>query len=74
MDWRKLTTIIVLLSVALLIGYDVLVIAKAGVGASISDVIQTAALQHPVIPFATGFLLGHLFWAQRVVIEKPDAK
>ena len=56
-------TITVLVSVAvLLLMYDIFVIARYGVKQSISYVVYSLSRQYPIIPFAFGFLMGHLFF------------
>jgi hypothetical protein len=56
----------VLLTVVLLIAYDVFVYIKSGGNATISTMVYTRSKKYPVIAFLVGFFLGficgHLFW------------
>lgn len=64
MNWRGLTEVII---VAVIIGlslYDILAVLRGGGSATISDVLLTTAKQRPIIPFAFGVLMGHLFASQ----------
>jgi hypothetical protein len=64
MNWKKITGLIIVGVIAALIVYDIVVIRRSGVEASISDIILDASLKHPYIPFLFGFLMGHFFWSQ----------
>lgn len=57
-----LTAVVLVLSTVLLIAYDIWVILKYGVEATISRVIYNASRRVPALAFAFGFLCGHLFW------------
>lgn len=67
---RKLTTIIILLTVLLLGGYDIWVYVKAGTPATISWIIWDSAKGNPMIPLMFGILMGHFFWQ----MECPKCK
>ena len=61
----RLTTQVTLLTVAALFGaYDIWAIATAGYDASVSVVVLDWSRRAPVLPFAVGVLVGHLFWPQ----------
>jgi hypothetical protein len=56
-------TIIVLLSVAIvLIIYDIIVVALFGRDETISWQMWLISQKYPVIPFALGFVMGHILW------------
>lgn len=59
-----MTLAVVAIFSVILIAYDVWVILKKGVNESISWKMYTAAEAYPIIPFAIGILMGHLFWVQ----------
>ena len=59
---EQLTDYIIVFTIFSLIIYDVWVILKDGVKASISVRVYTWSLKYPIIPFAFGVLFGHLFW------------
>lgn len=67
MTRRSMTIVILALTVASLVAWDCYAICTAGVGASISDVILSASLHYPALPFLAGFLCGHLFAPQLTV-------
>ncbi len=54
------------IAIILLVGvYDVVAITIWGTNATISRVVGVeASFDAPTIPFAFGFLMGHLFWPQ----------
>lgn len=51
--------------------YDLLVVAKTGVGTSISRFLQRAALRSPVVAFTFGFVCGHIFGYMAPEPEPP---
>lgn len=59
----SITAIFVGSFVAIAIIYDVFIIIKKGKEQSISAFMIRLAYKHPIIPFAMGVLMGHLFWA-----------
>ena len=59
MNTKKLTTIIILITLTGLIIYDIVIAVSGGV--TISEVVWSV-LDKPFIPFLAGFLCGHLFW------------
>jgi hypothetical protein len=64
MNWPKKVTISILIIVALLlIGWDIYVAVNKDEGDTISEVLLWVG-SHPVLPFAMGVLMGHLFWPQ----------
>lgn len=60
--WETITFYVVVLFTTALVIYDVWVIFKKGVSASISRVMYVKATQHPMIPFLIGGVMAHLFW------------
>lgn len=59
---RKFTGILIWVTVATLSIYDVFVLYKEGGNATISVVMWNTAQSYPIVPFAFGVLMGHLFW------------
>jgi len=59
---RKATIIIIILAIVILGGYDIIAYVRGGSEATISFILLQASRKNPVIPFAFGFLMGHLFW------------
>ena len=64
MTWKTITIIFCVAVTAAAIAFDVLVYREGGVSATISRVARAAAMNYPIIPFAVGVLIGHLFWSQ----------
>ena len=64
MDWKARTRFFITIVILLIGAYDVVVIAFGGTDASISRVLLHDAYIAPAIPFALGFVMGHLFWPQ----------
>jgi hypothetical protein len=65
MNYKKITIIIIISTASLLIGYDVLAIAKGGTEASISSVLINFSYKMPMFTFLFGFLCGHIFWRMK---------
>lgn len=61
----NLTTAFIILVVAMIVIFDVYIIARKGGKESISAKIALAAYNYPSIPFAVGFVCGHFFWQMR---------
>jgi hypothetical protein len=57
-----LPVIIVLLSIGII--SDFILALHGGFQATISWWIWTNSVKYPIIPFAIGVLMGHLFWNQ----------
>lgn len=51
-------------AVVVFAGVDVFALATEGVDATFSRYVLAVAHDHPMIPLATGIVLGHLFWPQ----------
>lgn len=64
MNTRKITGAVVIAVTIGLIGWDIFARIHGGYEATISAVIFETAFKEPVVPFAFGFLMGHLFWGQ----------
>ena len=62
MKYVKYTQLFILFLVAGIAVWDVAVIIKGGVEASISNQLIIYAYKYPSFPFAFGFVCGHLFW------------
>jgi len=69
---QKTTMIFSLIIFVLIAVYDVFAIYKGGTEASISYLIIVWSYEYPVFTFATGFLMGHLFWRVRNVGKLSD--
>lgn len=65
----KTTKIILAVIIIGLVLYDILAISLGGVEATISYITLIYSKECPVIPFAVGFVSGHLFWPQKNIKE-----
>lgn len=57
-----LTKGLIIVVIILLVIYDFIAFLTGGTEATISVVIIRWSREYPAIPFAVGFLMGHLFW------------
>jgi hypothetical protein len=64
MQWQTTTKYFILISVALIIVYDIFALIFGGVESTISHIVLNSSKAMPAISFAAGFLCGHLFWGQ----------
>ncbi len=60
----NITLAVVAAAIALLLIYDVIIVLKKGGSATISWQMWSISKQYPVIPFAIGFIMGHIFFVQ----------
>ena len=65
MDYKKITGIFIIATVAIGIAYDFWVYQQAGTEGTISWWIYEASHKHPSIPFGFGYLCGHFFWQMK---------
>jgi uncharacterized membrane protein len=61
---KLLTQFVLLACIVLLIGWDIVVAVNKIPGDTISEIVLGYARSSPIIPFAFGVLMGHLFWPQ----------
>lgn len=62
MDWKKITSLLIIALIAIIAVYDVVAINQGGTEASISHVLRVWSHKYPAITFSVGFTCGHLFW------------
>jgi len=65
---KNITKWFTIISTAIILIYDFIIWCMADTPATISAYIWELSDKSPVMPFAWGFLMGHLFWAR-----KPEA-
>lgn len=65
-DNQRITAYVIFVATVLLLGYDVFAYLNGGVAATISWVLYDQSKEFPIIPFALGLLMGHLFGQMRV--------
>lgn len=61
---RCTALVLVALAVALT-AYDVAACLWLPAGSTLSEVVLAGSRRYPALPFAAGFVCGHLFWPQR---------
>jgi hypothetical protein len=59
------TLLFSLLALGLIVVFDVWTLMKRGYATTISWTLYGMALRFPIIPFALGVVVGHLFWPNR---------
>jgi hypothetical protein len=63
MSFKYITQVIMVLGIAVWIGWDLIVATNKTSGDTISEITLVLSQLTPVLPFAVGFLCGHLFGA-----------
>lgn len=58
------------LTAALLIIYDIVIVLTLGGSATISWQLYTFSQKYPVLAVAIGIVIGHLFWVQNCLCVK----
>lgn len=73
LEWsptKRITVAILLLTLVLLVAWDIIAATNEVQGDTISEILLEAGLRHPFVMFVAGLgfgvVLGHLFWMQRV--------
>lgn len=69
MNVKQITGVFIVAAFLIIVGYDVWAVLNGGIDATISAVVFDFAHQYPIIAFATGVLMGHLFWPVRKNVE-----
>lgn len=62
--WQAVT-VWVLVALAVLVVVADTILVQHGQGASLSGTLLELAQKYPILPFALGVLIGHLFWPQK---------
>lgn len=65
MNIKKVTSLVIILTIILLGLFDAFAIYQGGTAASISHTIVEWSYNYPAFTFAFGFLCGHFFWRVR---------
>lgn len=61
MNYKLITTIIIIAAVVGLVAWDIVAYFKGGGDATISELIWVWSKDYPFIPFLGGVLVGHLW-------------
>ena len=67
---NKVTDVVLVVVIVLLCLYDLAIVSSVGAEATISRRVLYWTLQYPLIAFATGMLIGHLFCPQVIRIDR----
>lgn len=59
--YSEITKWLIILTVILWISWDIFALVKGGIQATISRNLIELSKQYPIIPFAVGLLIGHLY-------------
>lgn len=62
---QKVTAYVIFVAVVVLLGYDCYAYIHGGLEATISWILYDQSQEYPMIPFALGLLMGHLFGQMR---------
>jgi hypothetical protein len=65
MNWKKITKILMAVTVAIWIIWDVFAIAGGGTEASISHTFIVWSYKYPFLTYSFGVVCGHLVWRVR---------
>lgn len=72
MNWKKYTIIFIVATFVAIGAYDIVALSQGGTEASISHTLIVWSYKFPVLTFAFGFVMGHLFWRVRDTKELID--
>ncbi len=72
MNVRAITGFFIIGCVLIIAGYDVWAFMKADTEGTISHLLMSWAHAYPIMPFAIGVLVGHLFWSIRNDLKKEN--
>ena len=64
MTGRNQTALFLIVWVALAVAWDIRVMWRYGVDATISKILHDWSCNNPILAFALGILCGHFFWPQ----------
>lgn len=65
MTVRTQTEVFICAALAVIILWDVYAVLRGGSEATISRILYDVATAYPIIPFAVGILIGHLWASQK---------
>ena len=66
MNWKSVTKWVMVGVILFIAVYDLVILAIGGTAATISQAVGIeGSFDSPLIPFAVGFVMGHLFWPQK---------
>lgn len=66
MTWDLITVAVTCGAIALLTVYDIWTLLKRGYPTTVSWTLLLISRRYPIIPFAIGVLVGHVFWSVQI--------
>lgn len=66
---KKITIAIMIVVIAIVVGWDLVVAVNSIKGDTISEIIQKISYEHPVVPLIFGTLGSHFFWAGKPLFD-----
>ena len=63
--WETGSKVVIYLVIAAITLWDLAAVNSGHTEATISQTLLEGSKKHPIIAFALGVLMGHLFWANR---------
>lgn len=63
------TKLFILITLGVIILFDIVAICTWGVDATISRIVLAWAQAFPLLPLGVGILIGHLFWPQKITVK-----
>lgn len=58
---KRITAGVIIVSIVVLVGYDIIIIIESSPGDTISEILRDWAWKHPSVAFCLGVLCGHWF-------------
>lgn len=62
MSWQTRTRIFIVVTLLVVLVYDIAAAVFGGTGTTISHEIIVFSHDYPIVPFLVGVVMGHLFW------------
>lgn len=74
MSPRQKTAMVLFVAALVVAGWDIYVAVHVGTdaGATVSELMLAWASRHPIVAFAMGVVVGHLFWPQPLPIQEKQ--
>lgn len=70
---KTMTKIFIVAVIACITVFDVIIFSRGGTESTISWTIFEWSHEHPVVAFAMGFVMGHLFWQMKGLEKIRDS-
>ena len=70
---KRITTCVVIATIAILAIYDTVILLEPTQGDTISEIVRQWASDYGSVPFGVGVLVGHWFWPRAGVLRSIPA-